>query len=478
MNPEARRVGRYRILRVLGRGGMATVYLARQTDLDRDVALKELALFADAGPDVARRFLREARLAGSFSHPNIVTVHEYLENGGTPYIAMEYLPRGSLRPYVGRMSLAQVANVLTGVLGGLAHAEEREVVHRDLKPENIMVTAQGGVKIADFGIAKATSATQTANLTTTGTTLGTPRYMSPERALGQAVGPWSDLYSVGAIAFELLVGHAPFHDTEEPMAILMRQINDPVPPVHSLVPDVDPELSHWIERLLEKDPRERTASAAAAADELDEIVTGALGPRWMRGAALPARPGDPTAVVAIPTPRPRSTSRFPAAVTGSRTIPPATRPLPRDRRRAPPARARRARRRGGHRRCGDRGSRAPHDRRPNRCAQRARRPARERTAKRSPRRRAPACGRGTRGRSPTTTRAPPAGSTRRTTGRRRWNGRRAPIATPPTRCGARTAATTTTRSSARAAAEAALDRRATQSDDGGEDEPDEDDNGD
>jgi len=335
VNPEARRVGRYRILRVLGRGGMATVYLARQTDLDRDVALKELALFAGAGPDVARRFLREARLAGSFSHPNIVTVHEYLENGGTPYIAMEYLSRGSLRPYVGRMSLAQVANVLTGVLGGLAHAEERKVVHRDLKPENIMITAQGGVKIADFGIAKATSATQTANLTTTGTTLGTPRYMSPERALGQAVGPWSDLYSVGAIAFELLVGHAPFNDTEEPMAILMRQINDPVPPVHSLVPDVDPELSHWIERLLEKDPRERAASAAAAADELDEIVTGALGPRWMRGAALPARPGGPTAVVAIPTPRPRSTSRVPAAVTGSRTIPPTTRPLPRERRRRP-----------------------------------------------------------------------------------------------------------------------------------------------
>jgi serine/threonine protein kinase len=185
VKPVARRVGRYRILRVIGRGAMATVYLARQTDLVRDVALKELALFENAGPDVARRFLHEARLAGSFSHPNIVTVHDYLEHDGAPYIAMEYLPRGSLRPYVGRMSLAQVGGVLEGLLGGLAHAEERGVVHRDLKPENIMVTSQGSVKIADFGIAKATSATQTgANLTTTGTTLGTPRYMSPERAMG------------------------------------------------------------------------------------------------------------------------------------------------------------------------------------------------------------------------------------------------------------------------------------------------------
>ena len=121
------------------------------------VALKELSSFhARRSPEFAERFLREARLAGSLSHPNIVTVHDYFEQDGIPYIAMEYVPGGSLRPYVGRLTLAQIAGVLEGVLAGLAHAEQAGIVHRDLKPENIMVTADGRVKIADFGIAKAT----------------------------------------------------------------------------------------------------------------------------------------------------------------------------------------------------------------------------------------------------------------------------------------------------------------------------------
>jgi Protein kinase domain len=288
---------------------MATVYLARQIDLDRDVAVKELSVFDPSQPGQARRFLREARLAGSLSHPNIVTVHDFFEEDGTPYIAMEYVARGSLRPYVGRLSLAQVGGVLQGLLGGLAHAEEHGVVHRDIKPENIMVTAQGTVKIADFGIAKATSAAAPpANLTTTGTTLGTPRYMAPERAMGQEVGPWSDLYSVGVMVFELLVGRTPFHDTQAPMAVLMRQINDPVPPVSSLIPDVDPALSDWVQRLLVKDPADRTRSPVTAWSELDEILAHHLGARWLRGAPLPARPGDPppaarrtaTAATAVP----------------------------------------------------------------------------------------------------------------------------------------------------------------------------------
>ena len=285
------RVGRYELLEILGEGGMATVYLAHQDDLDRQVALKEL-MVGDA-----RRFLREARLAGSLSHPNIVTVHDYFEHHGRPYIAMEYMPRGSLRPFVGRLSLAQVGGALSGVLAGLAHAAARGIVHRDLKPENLMVDGEGAIKIADFGIARATGAAVTANLTTTGTTLGTPRYMSPERALGQELGPWSDLYSVGVIAFELLVGRTPFHDTDEPMAVLLKQINDPVPPVVSLVPDAGRDLSDWVERLLEKDPELRTGSAAAALDELDEILADRLGPRWRRDAPLPARPGARTRTV-------------------------------------------------------------------------------------------------------------------------------------------------------------------------------------
>ena len=262
-------VGRYEILREVGRGGMAMVYLARQTDLDRFVALKELAAFHASDAAFAQRFLRESRVAGSLSHPNIVTVHDYFEHDGTPYIAMEYVERGSLRPYVGQMSLEQIAGVLEGLLAGLAHAEQHGIVHRDLKPENLMVTVDGRVKIADFGIAKATNQMQTgAFLTATGTTVGTPTYMAPEQAMAQDIGPWTDLYSVGCMAFEMFTGRVPFHDSDAPMAILLRHVNEPIAPVKSIDPAVDQGVSDWVEALLVKDPKQRTQSAAEAWDEL------------------------------------------------------------------------------------------------------------------------------------------------------------------------------------------------------------------
>ncbi|HET8755662.1 MAG TPA: serine/threonine-protein kinase, partial [Solirubrobacteraceae bacterium] len=298
-------VGRYEILREVGRGGMARVYLARQTDLDRFVALKELAAFHASDPAFAQRFLRESRVAGSLSHPNIVTVHDYFEHDGTPYIAMEYVERGSLRGYVGRMSLAQIGGVLEGLLAGLAHAEQHGIVHRDLKPENLMVTADGRVKIADFGIAKATTKMQTgAFLTATGTTVGTPTYMAPEQAMAQEIGPWTDLYSVGCMAFELFTGNVPFHDSDAPMAILLRHVNEPIPPVKSIEPSVDQAISDWIERLLVKDPKLRIQSAVDAWDDCEEIVIGLLGPRWRREARLPA------GATQVDTPKPLTPAPF------------------------------------------------------------------------------------------------------------------------------------------------------------------------
>ena len=282
-------VGRYEILREVGRGGMATVYLARQTDLDRFVALKQLNALHDSDASFARRFLRESRVAGSLSHPNIVTVHDYFEHDGTPYIAMEYLDRGSLRPYVGHMNLAQIGGVLEGLLAGLSHAESHGIVHRDLKPENLMVTADGRVKIADFGIAKATTKMQTAALTATGMTVGTPRYMAPEQAMAHDIGPWTDLYSVGCMAFELFTGSVPFHDSDAPMAILLRHVNEPIAPVKSIRPEVDQRISDWIEKLLVKEPAQRTQNAQDAWDEFEEILLGLLGPRWRREARLVER---------------------------------------------------------------------------------------------------------------------------------------------------------------------------------------------
>ena len=286
-NRVARTVGRYEVLEELGSGGMATVYLARQTDLDRLVALKELSAFRQADPSFTQRFLRESRLAGSLSHPNIVTVHDYFEHDGVPYIAMEYVERGSLRPHIGRVSLTQVAGILEGMLSALEYAERNEIVHRDIKPENVMVTSGGQVKITDFGIAKATGGARAGSfLTDTGTTVGTPNYMAPEQAMGRDIGPWTDLYSVGVMAFEFFVGHVPFSDTDEPMAILMRQVSDPVPPASSVNPEVDPAISDWIERLLVKEPEERTQSASDAWHDFEEIVLGLVGPRWRRSARL------------------------------------------------------------------------------------------------------------------------------------------------------------------------------------------------
>ena len=317
---EERSVGRYRIVRQVGRGGMAIVYLARQQDLNRDVALKELSSFHATSPDMAERFVRESRLAGSLNHPNIVTVLEYFEDDGVPFIAMEYVPRGSLRPYVGRLSPAQLAGVMEGVLAGLAHAEMHGIVHRDLKPENLMVTSDGRVKIADFGIAKATASAATgAFLTAKGTTVGTPAYMAPEQAMGQEVGPWTDLYSVGVMAWEQVVGHTPFHDTDAPMAILMRHVNEPIPPVVDVKPDADPQMSEWIERLLVKDAEQRTRSPTAAWEELEEIVISELGPRWRREARLPSY------TEVLDTPKPLT----PAPFESTRTPTPTPKPVAR-----------------------------------------------------------------------------------------------------------------------------------------------------
>ena len=300
----ARSVGRYEILREIGRGGMATVYLARQPDLGRYVALKELSALAAADTTTARRFVRESRLAGSLNHPNIVTVHDFFEHRGTPYIAMEYVERGSLRPLMDGLTFAQIAGVIEGLLAGLRHAHDRGVVHRDVKPENLMVSEQARVKITDFGIAKATDEAQaTTFLTATGTTIGTPTYMAPEQAMGQEVGPWTDLYAVGIIAFELLAGRPPFDSSGTPMAVLLRHVNEEPLALSALRPSVDPRLSDWLAGLLVTDPADRVQSAATAWLAFEELTLDRLGSRWRREAPLDAVP-------AVPTP---ATMQLPAA---------------------------------------------------------------------------------------------------------------------------------------------------------------------
>ena len=345
-----RTIGRYEVLRRLGEGGMAVVHLARQEDLQRFVALKELrALHAD-DPAYAQRFLREARLAGSITDANVVTVYEYLEHDGTPYLAMEYLERGSLRRYVGQMNLPQISGVFEAVLQGLIAAEREGVVHRDLKPENVLVTADGRCKIADFGIAKATSELHAGTFqTATGMMVGTPTYMAPEQAMAEGIGPWTDLYSVGCMAFELFTGDRPFREVDAPMAVLMHHATSPIPRVEG----IDPRIADWIEQLLAKDPAQRTRSAAAAWDTYEEIALDLLGPRWRRDARLTHAPGErltdePTPTALPYTPPPPDLPPGPLSLEDAPPAPPfptAALRAARTRRR-PPRRTLAARRRG------------------------------------------------------------------------------------------------------------------------------------
>ena len=295
MTPELLRVvGRYEILRLLGRGGMASVHLARQPALDREVALKELHPGHAKDPAFAHRFLNESRVSGALNHPSVVSVIEYFEHEGVPFIAMEYLERGSLRPLVGQLTLAQVAGVLDSVLAGLAEAAARGIVHRDLKPENVLVTADGHAKVADFGIAKAIGQV-TEFRTATGQIVGTPAYMAPEQITGGEITPQVDLYATGLLAYELLAGRHPFHDTDAPMALLMHHVSDEPPSLASVRPDLPPGVVAWVHAMLAKYPAARPAGAAAAWDRLEGVVSDALGPRWRRDATIPEPAVDPAA---------------------------------------------------------------------------------------------------------------------------------------------------------------------------------------
>jgi len=316
-----RTVGRYEIEELLGRGGMASVHLARQPALGREVALKELHSIHVADAALAHRFLHESRVAGGLNHPSIVSVIEYFEHEGVPFIAMEYLERGSLRPLVGRLTLAQVAGVLESVLGGLAEAAARGIVHRDLKPENVLLTADGHAKVADFGIAKAIGqVTATAYRTATGQIIGTPAYMAPEQATGGEITPQADLYATGLIAYELLAGRHPYAGVDAPMALMLCHANDEPRPLGRVREDLPPGIVAWVHAMLARDPADRPASASAAWDWLEGVVAEELGARWRRAAALP-EPGETWGYVSVvttaaptpPAPDPPSPAPLPAA---------------------------------------------------------------------------------------------------------------------------------------------------------------------
>ena len=266
MTVQALARGRYTVERTLGTGGMALVYLARDEELGRPVAIKVLGERFAADPEFRERFVREARMAARLSHPNIVSVYDVGEEDGQPYIVMECVEGTTLAEEVTRrkrLLAAEVVDLGLQACAALAHAHESGLVHRDVKPQNLLLREDGVLKIADFGIARAEEATR---LTRIGTVLGTVQYLSPEQAAGEHVTAAADLYSLGAVLYELLSGRPPRRF--ESLAELDAGRDEPVAPLGDLVPGVPAALEDVIMRSLARNPSYRPESAAVFAHEL------------------------------------------------------------------------------------------------------------------------------------------------------------------------------------------------------------------
>ncbi len=265
--------GRYRIMRKLGSGGMADVYLAEDEELGRRVAIKILNDKYAPDEQFVERFRREAKNAAGLSHPNIVSIYDRGEAEGTYYIAMEYLDGRSLKELVvarGPLPIPDAIAATRQVLGALRFAHRKGVVHRDIKPHNVMADADGRLKVTDFGIARA----GVSQMTEAGSIIGTAQYLSPEQARGAPVDQRSDLYSMGVVLYEMLTGQVPFTG-ESPVEIAMKHLSDTPRPPSLLRPDIPPDLDMVVLRALAKNPEDRFQTAEEMDAELGRVAAGA-----------------------------------------------------------------------------------------------------------------------------------------------------------------------------------------------------------
>ena len=260
--------GRYRVLRRIGSGGMADVWLAEDQHLQRQVALKVLhSRFAQDG-EFVERFRREAESAAGLNHPNVVSVYDRGEVEGTYYIAMQYLEGRSLKELIDvGLTPEQSVYLIRQVLEGARFAHRHGIVHRDLKPQNVIVDDDGKAVVTDFGIARA----GVSEITQTGSVMGTPHYFSPEQAQGEDVTPVSDLYSIGVMLYEALTRRVPF-EGESAVAVAMKQVSQAPQRPSSINPQVSPALDSVVMRALEKNPGDRFQNADAFIASLDAAL--------------------------------------------------------------------------------------------------------------------------------------------------------------------------------------------------------------
>lgn len=257
----------YRILKKINQGGMSTVYLAIQRSVGRQVALKVMSPVLNADPVFSERFQREANIVGQLSHPNIVGIHDIGRYRSLNYIAMDYMPGGSVsdRLAEGAIDPLEALNIIRQIAMALDHAHGKGYVHRDLKPENILFREDGSAVLTDFGVARAIA--RTTRMTSTGMVVGTPYYMSPEQARGTAIDGRADLYSLGVVFYEMLAGAVPFQ-AEEAVAIAIKHLTDPIPKLparHSL-------YQNLIDRFLAKDPEQRFQRGLDVVDAIDQLI--------------------------------------------------------------------------------------------------------------------------------------------------------------------------------------------------------------
>jgi len=309
-------LGEYEILSELGRGGMATVFLAHDISLDRKVAIKVMSPHLLEGEGMAERFKLEARTAAQLSHPHIIPIYAVRETESALFFVMKYVEGKTLDEIIKRMGqlpIPMVKDILTKVGSALGYAHRRNVIHRDVKPGNIMIDEEGTPIVADFGIAKVA---ETKGLTMTGTTIGTPSYMSPEQCEAKEVTGASDQYSLGAVAWEMLTGKTPFQ-ADSAVTLMYKHCHEPLPPLQDFRPDCPPEVLETVTRMLAKKPQERWPSLEAAIRKLNPTTDGQLDPVRQQLLELARDTGARELIAQLSTPR----SPMPGIRTGSTSGP-------------------------------------------------------------------------------------------------------------------------------------------------------------
>jgi serine/threonine protein kinase len=268
-------LGRYHIREQLGEGGMATVYKAYDTRLERSIAIKVIRAEKTNAPSFLARFEREARALAQLSHSNIVKVLDYGEHEGMPFLVMEYIPGGTLKQALkAPLPYQEAAKLIAPVARALEYAHQRKIIHRDIKPANILMNEMGQPMLSDFGIAKLMEADDREALTGTGVGMGTPEYMAPEQGSGAAkVDQRADIYSLGIVFYEMITGRKPFQ-ADTPLAVVYKQVNDPLPSPRLYIPGLPDSVERVLIKVLAKDPEDRYQSMAAFADALENLAAG------------------------------------------------------------------------------------------------------------------------------------------------------------------------------------------------------------